>query len=39
MVIEGLGAVLPFFKNMFTELLDFFDGVAQNKEAIKASAL
>jgi membrane protein required for colicin V production len=39
MVIEGLGAVLPFFKNMFTELLDFFNGVAQNKEAIKASAL
>ncbi|ANE51645.1 CvpA family protein [Flavisolibacter tropicus] len=26
-VINGLGVVLPFFKNMFGELLQFFDGV------------
>ena len=25
-VIEGLGVVFPFFKNMFTELLQFFEG-------------
>jgi membrane protein required for colicin V production len=27
--IDGLGAVIPFFKNMFTELEDFFSGVSQ----------
>lgn len=26
-VINGLGVILPFFKNMFGELLQFFDGV------------
>ena len=28
-IMEGLGVVLPFFKNMFGELSAFFDGVAQ----------
>jgi membrane protein required for colicin V production len=27
--IDGLGVVIPFFKNMFTELEDFFSGVSQ----------
>jgi len=27
--IDGLGVVVPFFKNMFTELEDFFSGVSQ----------
>lgn len=29
-VIGALGAILPFFKNMFTELANFFDGVSKN---------
>lgn len=28
-VIDGFGALIPFFKNMFAELESFFDGVAQ----------
>lgn len=28
-IIEGLGVVIPFFKNMFGELSAFFDGVAR----------
>ena len=28
-VVEGLGVVLPFFRNMFTELEGFFGAVAQ----------
>lgn len=32
-VIDLLGAIIPFFKNMFTELLDFFDAVGNtNRE-------
>jgi membrane protein required for colicin V production len=27
--IDSLGVVIPFFKNMFTELEDFFSGVSQ----------
>lgn len=27
-VINGLSIIFPFFKNMFTDLLNFFDGVA-----------
>jgi len=27
--IDGLGVAIPFFKNMFTELEDFFSGVSQ----------
>jgi membrane protein required for colicin V production len=30
-VIEMLGVVIPFFKNMFTELLQFFDAVGPAK--------
>ena len=29
-VIDGLGSVIPFFKNMFEELSAFFGGVADN---------
>jgi len=29
-VIDGLGSVIPFFKNMFDELSAFFGGVADN---------
>ena len=32
-VIEGLGIVFPFFKNMFAELLLFFEGVSSAKES------
>ena len=32
-VIEGLGIVFPFFKNMFAELLQFFEGVSSAKES------
>jgi membrane protein required for colicin V production len=28
-VISGLGVVLPFFRDMFTELENFFDGIAK----------
>lgn len=28
-IIEGLGVVVPFFRDMFAELSAFFDGVAQ----------
>lgn len=28
-IIEGLGVVVPFFRDMFTELSAFFDGVAR----------
>jgi membrane protein required for colicin V production len=28
-VINGFASVIPVFKGMFTELQDFFDGVAQ----------
>ena len=28
-LIDGLGAVLPFFRNMFDELLQFFDAVGK----------
>lgn len=28
-VLEGIGVVLPFFQDMFTELSDFFEGVSQ----------
>ena len=38
-VINALGVVLPFFKNMFGELLQFFDGVSVGAPALKASAL
>ncbi len=27
-VINGLGTILPFFKNMFADLLHFFDNIA-----------
>lgn len=27
-IIEGIGAIIPFFKNMFSELSVFFEGVA-----------
>jgi membrane protein required for colicin V production len=30
-VMEGLGTIIPLFKNMFLELEAFFEGVAQNK--------
>jgi membrane protein required for colicin V production len=30
-VIEMLGAVIPFFRDMFEELLQFFDAVADKK--------
>lgn len=29
-VIDGLGSLIPFFKNMFDELSTFFSGVADN---------
>jgi hypothetical protein len=29
-VIDGLGSVIPFFKDMFDELSAFFSGVADN---------
>jgi membrane protein required for colicin V production len=32
-IIGVMGSILPFFKDMFTELLNFFDGV-QEKPAI-----
>lgn len=32
-VIELVGSVIPFFKNMFEELLHFFDAVADKKPA------
>lgn len=38
-IINGLGVVLPFFKNMFGELLQFFDGVGTQVDSPKASAL
>jgi membrane protein required for colicin V production len=38
-VINGLGVVLPFFKNMFGELLQFFDGAGSQAATAKASAL
>jgi len=28
-VIEGIGIIIPFFKNMFTDLENFFEGVSQ----------
>jgi membrane protein required for colicin V production len=28
-VIDGFGKLIPAFKNMFTELSSFFDGLAQ----------
>jgi membrane protein required for colicin V production len=30
-VINGFGKLIPAFKNMFTELSDFFDGFATQK--------
>ena len=38
-VINALSVILPFFKNMFSELLQFFDGVGAHVPAAKASAL
>lgn len=38
-VIDTLGVILPFFKNMFSELLQFFDGVSVQSSSPKASAL
>lgn len=38
-VVNALGAILPFFKDMFGELLQFFDGVSVSAPAPKASAL
>jgi membrane protein required for colicin V production len=38
-VINGLGVVFPFFKNMFGELLHFFEGVGTQVDSTKASAL
>jgi membrane protein required for colicin V production len=38
-VINALGVILPFFKNMFSELLQFFDGVNVPPASPKASAL
>lgn len=38
-VVNGLGVVMPFFKNMFGELLQFFDGVSNQAATGKASAL
>lgn len=35
-IIGTLGAVLPFFKSMFTQLLEFFQGVADAPAAPKA---
>jgi membrane protein required for colicin V production len=32
-VINVLGSIIPFFKNMFQELLHFFDAVAETKTA------
>ncbi len=32
-IIDALGSVIPWFKNMFEELLQFFDAVADNKTA------
>jgi membrane protein required for colicin V production len=29
-IIEGLGTILPFFKNMFTDLQNFFDQLSKN---------
>ncbi len=29
-IMNGLGTIIPWFKNMFAELLDFFSGVADN---------
>jgi membrane protein required for colicin V production len=29
--INALGYILPFFKNMFTELEVFFEGIAQKE--------
>jgi len=31
-IINALGYILPFFKNMFSQLQDFFDGVAQKSK-------
>ena len=31
-IIEGLGVILPFFKDMFAELSGFFDGVSKKVE-------
>ncbi|HYH16044.1 MAG TPA: CvpA family protein [Flavisolibacter sp.] len=38
-VINALSVILPFFKNMFSELLQFFDGVGAQVPVTKASAL
>ena len=33
-VIDGLGSIIPFFKNMFGELEQFFDGLAKKISAL-----
>jgi membrane protein required for colicin V production len=38
-LINALSVILPFFKNMFGELLQFFDGVSAHASPTKASAL
>jgi membrane protein required for colicin V production len=38
-VVNALSVILPFFKNMFGELLQFFDGVSVQVPPTKASAL
>jgi membrane protein required for colicin V production len=38
-VVNALGAILPFFQDMFGELLQFFDGVSVSAPMPKASAL
>jgi membrane protein required for colicin V production len=36
-VIDGLGVVIPFFSDMFTDLQKFFEGIAKEKEGAATS--
>jgi len=38
-VIEGLGMILPFFKDMFAQLLQFFDAASSDHTGSAASTL